>query len=86
VTEKPQSPATPPVVPDCPPKLGHGPTHLHRPTSNPTQVKCDQHDSAITVHGATTHDVGLRTEANQHKKKPNSTQQQGCGPCKKDAR
>ena len=51
VTGKPQSPATPPVVPDCSPKLGHGPTHLHRPTSNPTQAKCDQHDPATTVHG-----------------------------------
>jgi hypothetical protein len=52
VTEKPQSPATPPVVPDHPPKLSHGPT-LHHPTNNPTQAKWEQHDSTTTTHRTT---------------------------------
>jgi hypothetical protein len=46
VKKTPQSPATSPVVPNRPPTLGHGPTHLHRPTSNPIQAKWDQHDPA----------------------------------------
>jgi hypothetical protein len=44
VTKKPQSPATPPGVPD--------PT-LHHPTNNPTQTKWEQHDSTTTTHKTT---------------------------------
>jgi hypothetical protein len=44
MTKKPQSPATPPGVPD--------PT-FHHPTNNPTRAKWEQHDSTTTTHKTT---------------------------------